>query len=81
MRTSPDTSADTLPTLGAPIKPAAKPAPAPTPVAPGVLRGADGKVHTDLPEPSWAAPVYVLSPEELAGLDDAQAAIADWLHF
>lgn len=60
MRTNPDTSADTLPPLGSPIKPAATPAPAPQKTGtPGVLQGPDGKLHTDLPEPSWAAPSCV----------------------
>lgn len=53
MRTNPDTPADTLPTLGAPLRDA-KPAAAPVPVSPGVVRNADGTLATNAPPP----PIY-----------------------
>jgi hypothetical protein len=70
MRTNPDTSADTLPVLGAPIKPSAKPAAAPVPVAPGIVRQADGTLATNAPEPApvWVAPsvpvVWIPTPRD-----------------
>lgn len=61
MRTNPDTTADPLPTLGAPLRDA-RPAAAPVPVAPGVMRGADGKVYTTAPAP--APIVWIPTPRD-----------------
>jgi len=50
MKTNPE-AADTPLPLGAPIR-QSKPAAAPVPVAPGVVRGADGKLQTtERPQP------------------------------
>jgi hypothetical protein len=64
--------------LGSPIKPAAAPAPAPTPIAPGIIQGRDGKLSTDLPEPSWAAPIYLAPGQDSLGsiLQDVADSIA-----
>lgn len=77
MRTNPDTSADTLPTLGAPIRPAA-PAPAPSP-AQGFEIGnwsatlPDGLAEKPA-EPAPADPVvitYHLTDDEAKGCAEA----------
>ena len=49
-----DPAADTLGSLGPAIRDT-KPAPAPVPVAPGIVRDADGRLSTNAPPP---APVY-----------------------
>ena len=92
MRSTDNLPTDPLGQLGKAIKPTAAPAPTPQKTStPGVLRGADGKLQTDLPEPSWAAPsclaekpadpepASAMSAEELAGMADANAVLADWL--
>lgn len=61
MREVNDNARDPLPTLGAPIRQAA-PAPAPVPVAPGVMRGADGRVYTTAPAP--APLVWIPTPRD-----------------
>jgi hypothetical protein len=38
--------------LGPPIRPTAAPAPAPQRVAPGVMRDEQGRLYTDLPDPT-----------------------------
>lgn len=65
MRTNPDTSADTLPVLGAPIKPATAPAPEWRPVTPGIERNAAGQVRTTAPAP--APIVWIPTPREEDG--------------
>lgn len=59
MKSTTDNPMDPLGTLGAPIR-EAKPAPAPAPVAPGIVRNADGTLSTQIPDPQplWAAPIY-----------------------
>ena len=60
MKTTNDNPIDSLGTLGAPIR---KPAPvaAPVPVAPGVVRNADGTLSTNVPAP---APVWIYVHDE-----------------
>ncbi len=51
MKTTTDSPTDPLGSLGAPIRPQA-PAPAPVQHSPGILRGADDRLETQLPLPA-----------------------------
>ena len=90
MRHTPDLPVDPLGGLGAPVRD-----PAPAPAAPAPAKGFElGNWAATLPEglaekpagnPDDCAPaaliVNTLSPEELQGLRDAEAAIAGWLGY
>jgi hypothetical protein len=92
MRTPNDQPADSLPTLGSPIRPAAAPAHAWSPTeTKGIERNPAGQVRTVSPEPkAYTAPAAApaaapepapstLSAEELKGIADADS--ADWLEW
>lgn len=79
MRSTNEPQDSVLGGLGSPIR-SEKPAPAPTPVSPGIVRNPDGTLATNAPPPppTWvytppaAAPTAVTAP----GVSDGQE--ADW---